>query len=283
MTSYIIRELKISEIIKSIKVMLLSFGRPLINELEEERRVWTHLINSGIAKFLIAVKDENIIGLGGVFLFQKVASIGYMGVLPEYRGQGVGSEIFKKLMEIAKNSGCRSVNLYASKLGEQIYRKYGFQGSYYANLYLLPKKVPKFHSKHKDTNLVSKFPDWVLQLDYKTIGFDRSDYLKARTALGAKILIVENEGYGLISNLLSTIRLGPLIATNIETAVHIIKEGLLLGAESLIIPSHPLFQNKIITLMDLTENGDPNLKMTYGENISRKLEYLYAIGTYSKG
>lgn len=283
MTSYIIRELEISEIIKSIKVMLLSFGRPLINELEEERRVWTHLINSGIAKFLIAVKNENIIGLGGVFSFQKVSSIGYMGVLPKYRGQGIGTEIFKKLMEIAMNSGCKSINLYASKLGEPIYRKYGFQGSYYANLYLLPKKAPKLQISCKDIKLVSTFPDWVLQLDCETVGFDRSDYLRARTALGAKILIVENKGYGLISNVLSTIRLGPLIATNLETAVDIVKEGLLLGAESMIIPSHPLFQNEIITLMDLTEHGDPNLKMTYGENISKKLEYLYTIGTYSKG
>jgi len=283
MKSYTIREPKRDEIIKSIKVMLFSFGKPLLNDLEGERRVWTHLVNSGIAKFLIAVKDEKIIGLGGVFIFQKVASIGYMGVLPEYRGQGVGTEIFKKLMKIAMNSGCKSVNLYASKLGEPIYRKNGFQGSYYANLYLLPKKAPKLQINHKNIKLVSTFPDWAIQLDCKTVGFDRSNYLKVRTSLGAKILIVENEGYGLISNVISAVRLGPLIATNIETAVHIVKEGLRLGAESMIITSHPLFQNEIITIMDLTEHGDPNLKMSYGENISRKLEYLYAIGTYSKG
>ena len=283
MKLYRIREPEREDTIKSIKVMLVSFGRPLLNNFEEERKVWTYLIDNEIARFLIAVKDENIIGLGGVFLFQKVASIGYMGVLPEYRGQGVGSEIFKKLMEIAKNSGCNSVNLYASKLGEPIYKKYGFQGSYYANLYLLPKKAPKLQIIHKDIELISTFPDWVLELDHETVGFDRSDYLKARTALGAKLLIVENEGYGLISNVLSTTRLGPLIATNIETAAHIVKEGLLLGAESMLLPSHPLFQNKIISSMDLTEHGDPNLKMTYGENLSRKLDYLYAIGTYSKG
>lgn len=283
MNSYIIREPETDEVIKSIKVMLLSFDRPPMNKLEEERRTWTYLINSGIAKFLIAVKNENIIGLGGVFLFQNVASIGYMGVLPEFRGQGVGTEIFKNLMEIAINSGCKSVNLYASNLGEPIYRKYGFHGSYYANLYLLPKKTPKLQMIHKDIELVSTFPDWVLQLDYETVGFDRSDYLKARTALGAKLLIVENEGYGLISNVLSTIRLGPLIATNIETATHIVRESLQLGAESMLLPIHTLFQNKIISLMDLTEHGDPNLKMTYGEPLSRKLDYLYAIGTYSKG
>ncbi|MFW9941901.1 MAG: GNAT family N-acetyltransferase [Candidatus Thorarchaeota archaeon] len=283
MKLYKIREPKREEITKSIKVMLISFGRPPLNNYEEEEKVWTHLIDNKIARFLIAIKDDNIIGLGGVFLFHKVASIGYMGVLPDYRGQGVGSEIFKKLMEIAKNSGCNSVNLYASKLGEPIYRKYGFQGSYYANLYLLPKKIPKLQIKQQYIKLLTEFPDWVLKLDYGTIGFDRSDYLKARITLGARVLVAENEGYGLISNTLSTRRLGPLITTNMETAVHIVKKALQLGAESMIIPSHPLLQNKIISLMDLTEHGDPNLKMTYGTNLSNKLDYLYAIGSYSKG
>jgi ribosomal-protein-alanine N-acetyltransferase len=283
MKSYKIREPKREEIIKSIKVMLISFGRPPLNNFEEEKTVWTHLIDKKIAKFLIAIKDDNIIGLGGVFLFQKVASIGYMGVLPEYRGQGIGSEIFKELMEIAKNSGCNTVNLFASKLGEPIYRKYGFQGNFYANLYLLPKKANKLQINNNHIESLSKFPEWALELDYKVSGFDRSNYLKARTALGAKVLVAENEGYGLISNILSTRRLGPLITTTPETAVQIVKKALQLGAESMIIPSHPLFQNKIISLIGLTEHGDPNLKMTYGSNLTRKLEYLYAIGTYSKG
>ncbi|MFW9879285.1 MAG: GNAT family N-acetyltransferase [Candidatus Thorarchaeota archaeon] len=283
MESYIIKEPEKEEIIKTIKVMLLSFGRPLLNEYEEEKRVWTHLIDNDIAKFLIVVKEGNIVGLGGIFLFKAVASIGYMGVLPEHRGQGVGTKIFGKLMELAMNSGYKTIHLYASKLGEPIYRKYGFQGSYSANLYLLPKKKPKLQNKCKNIKCISSFPDWVLHLDHKAVGFDRSNYLKARTSLGAKLLIVENEGYGLISNVLSTIRLGPLIATNLETAAHIIKESLFLGAESMILPSHTLFQNEIISLMNLTEHGEPNLRMTYGENITRKLEYLYAIGSYSKG
>ncbi|MFX1346061.1 MAG: hypothetical protein ACFFBC_13425, partial [Promethearchaeota archaeon] len=79
MKLYKIREPEREEITKSIKVMLISFGRPPLNNYEEEEKVWIHLIDNKIARFLIAIKDDNIIGLGGVFLFQKVASIGYMG------------------------------------------------------------------------------------------------------------------------------------------------------------------------------------------------------------
>ena len=116
------------------------------------------------------------------------------------------------------------------------------------------------------------------------MGFDRSDYLKARITLGAKLLIVENEGYALLSNVLSKIRLGPLIAKNLDVALQIIKKGINLGADNLIIPYHPSLQNKISRITHLTESKEsPNLKMVYGEEIQEKLDYLYSIGTYARG
>ena len=283
MKSLIIKELEINEILDCIKVFFVSFDKPNFKEIEEERRVWLHLINNNIARFFIAVKNEKIIGIGGLFLFQKVASIGYMGVLPEYRGQGVGSGIFKKLVEIALHLKYKTIILHASKFGEPIYKKFGFQGSYYVNSYFLPKSVPDIETKHKEVKEIKLLPDWLLILDRNTMGFNRSNYLKARIALGAKILVVENEGYALISKILSKVRLGPLIAINLGTALQLIKKSISLGAEHLIIPKHRFLKNEILTSINLTEHNNPNLKMVYGKKISRKLEYLYAIGTYGKG
>ena len=278
-----IKELETTEILESLKVFLLSFGRVMFKELEEERNVWLYLINNDIAKFLIAVKSDKIIGLGGLFLFEQVASVGYMGILPEFRKQGVGSAIFKKIMEIALNLKYKTIILYASKLGEPIYKKFGFQGSYYADTYLLPKKVPTIATKDKEVKEINILPDWLLILDRTTMGFNRSKYLKARVTLGAKILVVENEGYALISKVLSRVRVGPLIAANLDAAFHLIKNSISFGAENLIIPNHPFLQNEILTLIHLTGMGEPNLKMVYGQKISKKLDYLYAIGSYGKG
>ena len=283
MNPLVIREPEIYEIYNSIITMLKSFDRPLINEIEKEKNVWLYLINNNIAKFLIAIIDRKIIGVGGLFLFQKVASIGYMGVLHGYRHQGVGTEIFQKLKQAAIDAGCKTVNLYASKLGEPIYRKSGFQGEFSANMYLIPSFSPRMPLKNKNLKVVSKIPDWLLDLDREAVGFDRTDYLKARVSLGAKLIVIENEGYGLISNIFNNIRLGPVIASNIEVAIDIIGEGISLGAKSIIIPKHLAFQNEIITLIGLTEQGKPNLKMVYGEKIKRKINYLYAVGTYAKG
>ncbi len=283
MKSYIIREPKQVEILRTIKVFLSAFGRNSYDQLEEEKKVWSYLINENIARFLIALTDEKIIGAGGLFLYQGVASIGYMGVLHEYRRQGVGSAIFKNLMQLGLNLGIKTTILYASKLGEPIYRKYGFQGRYSANIYFLPKKVPKIDLKDKELKEINVLPDWLLALDREAMGFNRAHYLKARLALGTKILIVENEGYALVSKILSQVRLGPLITKNLDTAIHLIKRSISLGTEHLIIPNHPLLQNDLFSLIQLTKRDEPNLNMFFGQEISGKLDYLYAIGTYGKG
>jgi len=283
MKPYIIREPKEDEILRTIKVFLFAFGRTSYNQLEEEKKVWLYLINENIARFLIALTDEKIIGVGGLFLYHGVASIGYMGVLPEYRSQGVGSAIFKNLMQLSLNLGIKTIILYASKFGEPIYKKYGFQGSYNADMYFLPKEVPKIDIKDKELKEINFLPDWLLSLDREAMGFNRTQYLKARLALGARILVIENEGYALVSKILSQIRLGPVIAKNSDTAIHLIKKSILLGAEHLIIPNHLLLQDNLFSLFQLTKRGEPNLKMFYGQEISGKSDYLYAIGTYGKG
>jgi len=283
MKAYLIREPKEDEILRTIKVFLLAFDRTSYNQLEDEKKVGLRLINENIARFLIAVIDNKIIGVGGLFIYQRVASIGYMGVLSEFRNQGVGSAIFRKLMGLALILGNQTIMLYASKLGEPIYKKYGFQGTYYADMYYLPKDFPKIQIKDKLLKEINFLPDWMLKLDREAIGFDREQYLKARLALGAKILVVEYEGYAMVSKILSQIRLGPLIAKNLDSAIHLIKKSILLGVEQLIISHHPLLRVNFFSELKLIKKGEPNLKMFYGAEIPEKLDYIYVIGTYGKG
>ncbi|GAH44803.1 unnamed protein product, partial [marine sediment metagenome] len=202
MNSVMIRVPKIDDILECIKVFLLSFGRTDVYDISAEEKAWVYLINKKIAKFLIAEEKDKIIGVGGIFLFQQVASIGYMSVLADCRGQGIGTAIFRNLMDMAIHTGCKTITLYASKLGEPIYEKYGFRGKYNALMHRLVKIKPDMKDTTKNVKIIKSTPDWVLDLDKETVGFDRSDYLKARITLGAKFLIVENVGYALLSNVL---------------------------------------------------------------------------------
>jgi ribosomal-protein-alanine N-acetyltransferase len=284
MKSLTIKELEREKIKESIKVFLLAFNRMNPEAVKNEKKTWECLIRNNIAKFHIALKNEKIIGVGGSFLYQHVGSIGYLGVLPEYRGRGVGTAIFRTLLESAINSGCETVMLYASNLGEPIYKKFGFQGTYYASIHSLLKNWPNIPIKNKQIEILDYLPDWLLSLDNKVVGYDRNEYLKARITLGAKAIIIKDEGYGLISEVLSRVRLGPLISVNFDSVLSIIKRGILLGADNLIIPKHPLIKDKLPNLLQLTEEEqDPNLRMIYGKKLSEKLEYHYAIGSYGRG
>ncbi len=79
-----------------------SFGYPL-DKAETIKNLWEASFNSNIAKFIGAVENGKLIGAVGLFLFESVATVGYMGVLPDYRNKGVGKAIFKAVMEKIKS------------------------------------------------------------------------------------------------------------------------------------------------------------------------------------
>jgi N-acetylglutamate synthase-like GNAT family acetyltransferase len=284
MIEYNIRELSDKEIYKSVGVLYSSFGRTLNKRInEEEEKVWRALIKNKIGNFLISEENGKIFGIGGVFIFEEVCTFGYMGVLPKYRGKGVGTKIFGKLFKLAKDLGCTTMILYASKLGEPIYKKFGFQRSYYGTMYQLPVSLPEIENINKEVKVLRGFPDWLLSLDKEAIGFDRSKYLYVKQNLGSKVIAIEGEAYGLLSQISSKIRLGPLISTNLDGAMQIIKKSIELGANQIIITKHQSLPDRIFELIELTEveNG-ASLKMIIGKKISENLDLLYAIGTFAK-
>jgi GNAT superfamily N-acetyltransferase len=280
MIKYNIRAPMDKEISESISILYSAFGRLPPEDIKEEEKIWKELIKREIGRFLIAEENGKLFGVGGVFLFKKVCSFGYMAVLPEFRGRGVGTEIFRNLLEIANNLNCETMLLYASELGKRIYRKFGFQGSFYGTMYQLPMHVPDFGIQHKVIKVLKRFPEWLLTLDEKAMGFDRNLYLNLRIELGAKILVVENEGYGLLANN----RLGPLIAINHDAALQIIKKSKVMGADHLIIANHEHLPQRIFNSINLVKKeNEASLKMAYGKELSENLDLLYAIGTYAKG
>ncbi|MFW9819431.1 MAG: GNAT family N-acetyltransferase [Candidatus Thorarchaeota archaeon] len=279
MVTYCIRETVKKEILTCINVLYSAFGRPLPLNIKEEEKIWKALIESKIGKFLIADEDGKVFGLGGVFLFEKVSTFGYMAVLQEYRGKGVGTAIFGNLLEIANKLNCESMILYASGLGEPIYKKFGFKRRFWGKMYQLPIQPQELGFVDKEIRILNTVPDWVLALDKNAMGFDRANYLNLRIKLGARIIAIENEGYGLVANK----RLGPLIATKLNTAVQIINKSIALGADHMIVAEHQYLPNSFFESLNLTElENRASIKMTSGKEIKGKLDLLYAIGTFAK-
>ena len=241
MINYSIREPTDKEIIKCITVLHSAFNRAPPVNIKEEEKIWKALIKGEIGKFLVSEEKGKIFGIGGVFLFEKVSSFGYMAVLPEYRGKGIGTKVFTNLLKIAHNMNCETMILYASKLGKPIYEKFGFQDRFYGIMHQFPTRIANFGFHSKNLKVLKNLPEWTLTLDKNAMGFDRRKYLNLKVKLGAKVLVIENEGYGLLVNK----RLGPLIAINQDAALQIINKGIIMGANHIIIANHKYFPKKL--------------------------------------
>ncbi len=280
MPPFLIREPEASELNESLTVLYRSFNRAIPPDLKNQEKLLTSLIDVNIAKFQVAEENGKIIGLGGIFFFGDVCSIGYMAVLSEFRRQGLGTSIFNNLVKIGKLKGCKTFMLYASELGEPIYHKFGFQSKYVTSVYNLPNKPLSLQKTNKKINRTYIFPNWAALIDKNTIGFDRSEFLQLKINHGSILIVVDKEGFALISSS----RLGPVISKNIDTAVYLINEGIKLGANHIIVPKHSSFPSKIFDLVNLTEReSESNLKMEYGKEVTQHLDQFYALDTYAKG
>jgi predicted acetyltransferase len=77
------------------------------------------IATSGICFYTLAPSFKNITG--------KTAYIMNMYTKPEYRKQGIASNLFIKMIDEAKNLGIKKLVLHATDEGKKIYSKHGFK------------------------------------------------------------------------------------------------------------------------------------------------------------
>ncbi len=280
MSNYIVRELKPEEFLKAVKVYLQSFGRSTFESAENEKNLWAKLFKSNMAKFITAEENGKLIGVAGLFFFDHIATVGNMCVLQDYRRKGVGKAIFKAIMENAISLKYESIALYASELGEPLYKKFGFKGEHYVTKYQMLTKKTKIKIKDDKTTVINELPNWLTNFDNFNVGMDRTKYFRIKIELGAKLIVLREKGYGFYYNG----RIGPLIAQDVETAIDIIKKSISLGADHLITPKCEVLTKRLSNEIKLDKgNNKPNLKMYYGKRVPQNLEYVYALGSFAKG
>ena len=85
--------------------------------------------------------EGRIVGFAGISIAADTADVINIGVLPEYRGQGIGNLLLQKLEELAKDNNCLNMMLEVRESNLpaiQMYHKHGFQDisvrkNYYSN------------------------------------------------------------------------------------------------------------------------------------------------------
>ena len=122
------------------------FLKEMKNETSEEDRIVFEQANlEYFSKALcdnafvswIALDNEEIIATSGLsfsvvppfpnVLNGKVAYIMNMYTFPKYRNRGIATELFKRIVDEAKQLGYKKMTLNASDVGRPLYEKYGFK------------------------------------------------------------------------------------------------------------------------------------------------------------
>jgi ribosomal-protein-alanine N-acetyltransferase len=104
--------------------------------------------------FVVAKEGEKILGYGILKKEKEQGLIFSLAVLPEIQNQGIGKEIMKRLIEIAKKEGLKKIYLHAKETNFKaiaFYQKFGFnivrlENKFYStdeNAYLMELEIEK--------------------------------------------------------------------------------------------------------------------------------------------
>jgi GNAT superfamily N-acetyltransferase len=274
------RFLKKNEVLKGVHVFLQSMGRVSNGKAKVKTENFAlQLFKNKIVRFMVGELDNKKIVANCAMIFQGESCwIGFMGVLPEFQRQGIGSKLFERLIEEAFRLNSKSIDLYATEKGEQVYRKYGFQKLYSASMYTI-LKVPPENKKFKK-NIEHSIQPWIYNFDQEAVGYNRKLYLNSGFQPDAKILCLKDRGYAILNN----DRLGPVIADSSDLALELVRVAYNHGARRILIPSHSVISETFFDTLELEEKvGTKNFRMTNADTLPSKLSFLYAIRSFAGG
>ncbi|MFY9187721.1 MAG: ribosomal protein S18-alanine N-acetyltransferase [bacterium] len=98
------------------------------------------LLHNKVACYLVAMAEETVVGYAGMWVLVDEAHVTNIGVLPQWRRQGIARALLSRLMEIAKANDAdkmtlevRKSNWGARKLYENLgFKALGCRRNYYA-------------------------------------------------------------------------------------------------------------------------------------------------------
>lgn len=240
--------------------------------LEKYTRLFKLQLSSHIFKFLIAENDSGIIGMGGEVRHAGVSYIGYLGVIPPFRNQGIGIALFQRLLTQALQYN-RTIELFSNPGVEKIYHKFKFEDRIHAHIFSLMKKTetPKSPQILVQRGIV---PEWLTHLDRKVMGFDRSRFLKFLVEKRGGIIAYLNKNcYGILTEG----NIGPILAKNDDEAKMIIEYFLSYGSVKMI--SSLDIEKRFYSFSSQIIHSC--LKMRYGNPLKCNPSYIYAYHSFA--
>lgn len=129
----------------NVRVEFLSEINTLTNEdiiqlRAANNKYFMEAVKEGSYVSFIAFADGQIAGISGITFYKippnkkcpngKAAYISNIYTRREYRGLGIASNLFTRVVNEAKESGCKKIILNATDMGRPLYEKFGFKNTH---------------------------------------------------------------------------------------------------------------------------------------------------------
>lgn len=210
------------------------------------------------------IVNNEIAGVGSVVVHNDVAWFAHVIVHSDYRCKGIGLQIVKTLVEIAKENHCLTTYLIATDLGEPVYQKVGF---IVETEYLVYKNVTKKEYAISDSIYLYEEKDkgHIIALDRDVSGESRMIHIEEHLA-GCRVYKQNDELEGYY---IPTLGEGLIIANSEIAGIELLKLHLKQN-ERVVIPKNNHAAQKFL---EETGFGEMNVikRMRLGEE--RKVQF----------
>ncbi len=125
MNEPLIRRMKLEDVEQVHAVETASFPKPWT--LADFTREMTANV---CARYLVAERDDRVIGFAGAWIVLDEAHVTNIAVLPAFRGQGIGRKLTEALLQYAANLGVTYATLEvrrSNQAAQTLYRSLGFE------------------------------------------------------------------------------------------------------------------------------------------------------------
>jgi len=226
----------------------------------------------------VATENKNIVGTGCFYIYNLLAWIGEVAVIRTHQRRGIGTKIMVTLLEELKRRGVKTICLDATDAGYRLYKKLGFREMYRTTVYELKDPYNINKEKTIDVEVTDFLPVWAVELDKEIFGADRIRALRAWIRRGAKVLLVHGKGYALVKRN----KIGPLISKDFGVAEKLLKQGINMGANIIIVPEANIRALELVKKYGFKPKSSCR-RMCLGGKPNEKIEHIYALLSYAKG
>lgn len=195
---------------------------------------WFRFLDASPAGCFVAEQNARVLGTATTISYKdRFAWIGMVLVDPEYRKQGIGTQLLKRTIQYLDQRTIPTMKLDATPQGEPLYRKLGFVTEYEIERWILKRTINTIASVGPSPKVLLHDAQLqcILKLDQEVFGADRSFLLNSLRDSSPDLAIGAwsnglPQGYAFGRSGLFADQLGPWMAKNRTVAECLLQEFL---------------------------------------------------------